>query len=194
MPWPKGRSRKPQVKLEDVSNVVDKPKEKGGKPKWTEKAGSNWDFAERIKNAAKGVSWSDTSEENRLAIDPEILERLKQQGIALQWCTKTVFGQPQEHHMSHFRRGGWTEVEPGEIEGVDVVEIDGVVLMARPLSIHQKALKHNHATAAQPWESRKQFLTEGVPLVSGAGRHPSAVKSNRLNRTLERVDIPTDER
>jgi hypothetical protein len=72
-------------------------------------------------------------------------------------------------------------------------EIDGsTVLMARSLALHNKALAHNKKTAAAPWEARKAFLNEGIPLTSGAGRHPSAVRSNKLNRTLERMDVPEE--
>jgi hypothetical protein len=92
MPWPKGRARKPKpdAALQVTVDEAAQPKKATAKPKWTEKAGSNWDFAERIKEKSRGVSWSDTSEENRLSIDPEILESLRQNGIVVQWVPKST--------------------------------------------------------------------------------------------------------
>jgi hypothetical protein len=45
------------------------------------------------------------------------------------------------------------------------------------------------AAAKAPLDSRQQMLVEGIP--TRGGSHPSALRHNRINKTRERLDIPS---
>src|SRR5262249_8661678 len=103
-----------------------------------------------------------------------------------------AYGQEQTRRFNNFLANGWVVVEPGVMPGVSVTEIEGMQLCVRPQVISEKARKAEQAEAEACWISVRQNFTEGVPLASGAGRHPSAISSNRLNKTIERITVPKD--
>jgi hypothetical protein len=79
---------------------------------------------------------------------------------------------------------------------VTVVEHGGLVLMARPMALHEKAQEQERRDAATVLANLRRKHGDGdlgpnVP--SEFSRHPSARRSNKHVRTLERITIPTDD-
>src|SRR5262249_24562110 len=123
----RGRPRKQPVEPQQAAPQAELPewdnKPKKPQPAYVQKFGvvpDHWD-GEFVDG-----------QESRMHIPRERVEALAQEGVALQWMTEAVFGQPQDHAMAVHRRNGWQEVQEGEIPGIDTVRVDGLVLMARP--------------------------------------------------------------
>jgi hypothetical protein len=173
MPWPKGRSRKKTA----PGPEKPKPTEKTG---IFARAGNNWD----------AVEWRDRSFDNRFGLPEEAHNWLRQNKLDAQWNTETVYGEKQDRHFNELRRNGWEPVEPGDIPGVDTVEIGGSRLCVRPMHISDKARKAERSKAQAEWDSRKQMLGEGVPLPSGAGGNVSARRANFIRSEYERIEVP----
>jgi hypothetical protein len=212
MGWTKGKKRGPRKpKPEAVQTIAAEPAKATSEPKaapkaepkaakkWAARAGSDWrldvGFVSRVRGH-KDDPWEDTSQEDRLRISPELIEGLRREGIVLQWVTHTCLGREERQNVSHYLRGGWTHVQPGDIEGINTVEIDGLKLMARPLEVHKKALKHQADLARAPILARERMLGAGGPglqLPSGAGAHSSARNFNHIRRSTETLEIPIPE-
>ena len=185
MPWPKGRPRK---KISPATPA------KPAKPV-KERAGNNWDdeksksFLDKVRSQ-DGSGWRDRSQDTLFSLSEETMGWLQQNSLDAQWCTREVYGEKQDRHFGNLMVNGWTPVEENSVPGVGVTEIGGSVLCVRPMHISDKARQAERDKSQAVLDLRRQYLTEGVPLQSGAGRHPSAIASNKLNRSLERVDVP----
>jgi hypothetical protein len=153
------------------------------------------DWKSKFGDASKWNGELASENENRLAIDPEILAACERNGISLEWKTESIFGQPQEHHMSVLRRNGWQAVQPGEIPGLDTTAIGGCVLMARPAVISAKAKARDQAEARSRITTMEQrhMLGDLGTAVTLDSRHSSAKAFNHHKRSLERLQIPGDE-
>jgi hypothetical protein len=187
MPWPKGKPRKKVSAAKDTRPLK-------------QRAGNNWDdeksksFLDKVRSQ-DGSGWRDRSADTLFDLSEETHGWLRQNNLDAQWITKEIYGQPQDRHFGNLLANGWVPVEQNAVPGLGVSEIGGSVLCVRPMAISEKARKAEKAKAQEILDLRRQqFQTEGVPLPSGAGRHPTAVTSNRLNRSLERIDIPGDEK
>ena len=68
----------------------------------------------------------------------------------------------------------------------------GMVLMARPMAIHEKAEARDKGNASGAITRMRMKHGEGdlAGVSPEASRHPSARRSNKHNRTIERLDIP----
>jgi hypothetical protein len=193
MGWPRGKPRK-KVLSEPVQAQAQKDKDKSDKPDWKQRAGNDWkatEFLERVRGY-DATNWRERTHDDRLSLPQETLDYLQSHQLDAQWITESVFGQRQDQRWNAFLANGWVPVEPDTIPGVSTGELDGVRLCVRPLAISEKARKAEYAAATAQWDTQRQFLKEGIALPSGAGAHPNAIHSNKLNRTLERLDIPRD--
>ncbi len=153
-------------------------------------AGARWEGAEVDEEVS----------EDRLFIPQEMIP----EGISLQWVTDSVMGQPQPQRRAQFERRGWTPVHPTDFNARfdgkftplgdnKEINVDGLVLMARPKEFTDKARRADRARAIEQVRIKEQALRGGdLPVTLDAG-HPSAVNSNRINRTMERISIPDDE-
>jgi hypothetical protein len=200
MGWPKGKSRKkvpPAAESKPVNAQAQAAKVKDGTKHWTQRAGNNWEsekaseFLSKVRDY-KADNWRDRSHDNPFSLSEEALDYLRASDLDVQWITESVYGQRQDRRFTAFLANGWTPVEPDTIPGVSAVEIDGSRLCVRPKAISDKARKADKAAATAAWDTKRQYLTEGIPLPSGAGAHPNAIRSNKLNRSLERIDVPRD--
>jgi hypothetical protein len=180
---PRGRPKKVCAPDWDAGKAADPSapatKPPSGKPKW----------ATKFSDASKWSGEFSTTEEDRLAIPQETIDDLARQGIVVQWFSESVYGQAQEHRMGVARKNGWMEVQSGEIPNISVVAVDGLRLMARPAEIHKHAQSLEKATAQERVSVKEQQLRGGDLGIPGAD-HPSAVRSNKVNRTLEKIEIP----
>lgn len=181
MAWPKGRPR--TRKTEVGAAPLRKPM------RWTMAAGARWE----------GADINEEVSEDRLSVPKEMIP----EGMTLQWVTDSVFGQPMPQRRAQFERRGWTPVHPQDFDGrfdgkftplgaTNEINVDGLVLMARPAEFTEKARKRDRMKATEQVRIKEQSLRGGdLPVTLDAG-HPSAVRSNMINRTMERVHIPND--
>lgn len=161
------------------------------RPNWKMKAGANWE----------DVTEDDLEESpDRLRIPrSEIPE-----GIDLQWVTDSIFGQPMPERRASFEKRGWTPVHQEDFDGClngkfmprgkeGEIKVDGMVLMARPLELSIKAKKRDRRAALEQVAVKEQALTGGdLSKVSLDSRHETALRSNKINKSYERIAIPEE--
>lgn len=136
---------------------------------------------------------------DRLGIDPSLVP----DGMSLQWVTDSVYGQPVPQHRARFEKRGWTPVHqedfdkafdglfmPRGAEGE--IKVDGMVLMARPAEMTRKAALDDRRKAQDVIRIKEQALRGGDINTSLDSQHPTALRTNRISKTMERVEVPSD--
>jgi len=176
-----GRPRKIQPDAVVVENKEPK--------RFKMKAKPNWDH----------IDASDESTPDRLRIKPELIP----EGYSFQWVTDSVYGQGVPQHRADFEKRGWTPVHQedfdGQFDGMFMpkgaqgeIGVEGLVLMARPIEFTIKAERIDHKRAREQVMIKEQALRGGdIPITLDA-RHPSAVSTNRISKSYERLEIPGD--
>ena len=153
------------------------------------KAGTAW----KSKYGSTPPEWDGvfhSPHENRFAIDQQVVDDLMREGVVLQWFVTSVMGKPEPHAIAAAERNGWKRVEEGDLPGVGMVEGDGLQLMARPVAIHKQAMAQEHRLAVEQIETKQESFMGGRSMRASGADHPSAIRSNKINRTLERLDVP----
>lgn len=121
-------------------------------------------------------------------------------GFDLQWITVSVFGQPQPQHRARFERKGWVPVHsedwdsrfrgmflPESHEGE--IEVDGLVLMARPMVFSDKARRIDQRNAQERTQIKERQLRGGhLDGVTLDTHHETVI--NRVEKHLEPVPVP----
>jgi len=166
--------------------VAAKPAQKT----WTMRAGNNWDNA----------TISDDSV--RFALD--VPEQLVPAGMTFQWATRSIYGQPMQQSLNASHAAGWTDVHESDFDGLgkqiaNLFETDAsgyvvkeaCILQARPTELHKKAVARDERRAKEQVQLKAAAFTGGEINATGAN-HPSALASNRINRTMERIEIPKE--
>lgn len=134
---------------------------------------------------------------DRLRIDKSIVPA----GMTLQWVTDSVLGQGVPQHRAQFEKKGWTPVHQedfdGQFDGLFMpkgrqgeIVSDGLVLMARPSEITKRAEIADKQRAYQQVAIKEAALTGGDIGVTLDAQHPSAKNSNRIRKSVERIEIP----
>ncbi len=158
-------------------------------PRYKMKAKPNWDDED-----ADGLP---DESPDRLGIDPALVP----EGMSLQWVTDSVYGQAVPQHRARFEKRGWTPVHQEDFDSVfdgmfmpkgmdGEIKVDGMVLMARPAEMTRKAVRDERRRAQEVIRIKEQALRGGDINTSLDSQHPSALKTNRINRTMERIEIP----
>lgn len=135
---------------------------------------------------------------DRLRIEPEIVQALYRDGVALQWITRAVRGQETPQEMSKYTKGGWTPVHQSDFDGLldgmflskgldEVITVEDCMLVARPAEIQKKAVRAQFSEAARPLQIAEEQLGHGIPGVTGSN-HKSV--QNSIKKSIERVEIP----
>lgn len=157
------------------------------KTKWNMRATPNWE-----QHDPTSVETPD-----KLHIDPSLIP----EGMSLMWVTSQVLGQDVSQHRSIFERGGWTPVHQSDFDGQfdgkfmpkgrdGEITHEGLVLMARPKEITEKAKFLEKKKAYEQVAIKEKALTSGdIPVTLDAG-HESAIRTNRINKSYERLEIP----
>lgn len=126
------------------------------------------------------------------------------EGMALQWVTDSVLGQSMAQHRAVFERTGWTPVHQedfgGRFDGMFMtkgapgeINVEGLVLMARPKEYSDKANKAERAKAREQLAIKERALRGGdLPGVTLDAQAPNALQSNKINRSYERIAVPED--
>jgi hypothetical protein len=167
------------------------PMREAMRPNLKMKAAPNWEHG--ADHLAKG-----TGSVDRLHIDPDLIP----EGMSFQWVTDSVYGRPETQHRADFEKGGWTPVHgedfDGQFDGMFLpkgtegeIKNEGVVLMARPKELNIKAKMAECKKADEAVRSQSYALKEGrMPGITLDAEHPSAINSNRINKSVERLMIP----
>jgi hypothetical protein len=128
-------------------------------------------------------------------------------GFDLQFITKSVYGQEQPSHTAGFYRRGWEPVWASDFDHKfdgrwtppghqGPIEIDGMILVARDARWSAKA-KEDDKRKAQGALAVKEAQLKGGQLegvsMDGGSRHPSALASNKIKKSYERLNVPEDE-
>jgi hypothetical protein len=135
---------------------------------------------------------------DRLKIDPSLIP----EGMSAMWVTDTVLGQGVPQHRSKFEQGGWTPIHQSDFDGQfngmfmprdaeGEINVEGLVLMMRPKELTARAEKADRRRAQEQVAIKEQALTGGdMPGVSLDARHQSATNTNRIRRSVERIEVP----
>lgn len=154
----------------------------------------------RAKPNWENIDASAPDTPDRLSIPAHLIP----EGMAAQWVTSTVIGQEMATHRAGFERKGWTPVHQddfdGQFDGMFMpkgapgeITVDGLVLMVRPKELNDKAQLANDMRARQQ-VARKEAAMRGGDLqgVTLDPSHPTALQSNKLNKGLERIQVPEE--
>lgn len=137
---------------------------------------------------------------DRLRVDPSLVPA----GMSLQWVTDSVYGQPVPQHRAEFEKRGWTPIHQEDFDRVfdgmfmpkgaeGEIKVDGMVLMARPEELTQRARAADKRKAQEVIRIKEQALRGGDINTSLDSQHPTALQTNRINRSMERIEIPKDQ-
>lgn len=116
------------------------------------------------------------------------------------WVTASIYGQPQPQRLSRFQRQGWRPVMAAQFDGLFMpkghkgyIEVDGLVLHERSKKISDLARAHEIKKARGQIRAKEAQLLGGqVDGVTLDTQHPSALRSNRINKSYEKIDIPEE--
>jgi hypothetical protein len=194
--WPAGKPRGKKT-TESAAEPAETPvqimmREQKARPTMLGKmkARPNWDSEDFVGVGMDGV--------DRLRIDPEVVQALARDGVALQWITKSVRGQEMPQETAKFIRGGWTPVHQSDFDGLldgrfmpkgqdEPIVVDDCMLVARPMELQQKAQRAQYKDAGRPLQITEEQLGHGIPNVTGSN-HKSV--HNTIKKSMDRIEIP----
>lgn len=176
----RGRPRKTQVEREVMREPVRTKS-------WDMKAKPNWETIDPTIEDSP----------DRLYVDPSLIP----EGMSLQWVVDSIFGQEQSQARGTFERTGWTPVHQSDFGGQfdgrfmpkgkeGEINVDGLVLMARPKAMTDKARRAETKRAYEQVAIKEQALRGGDIPITLDSRHPSATNTNKINKSYERIEIP----
>src|SRR5882672_4817908 len=124
-------------------------------------------------------------------------------GMSALWVTDSVLGKPMPQHRAGFEKTGWTPVHQddfdGQFDGMFMpkgmdgeIKQEGTTLMMRPKELTDRAKAVDQRNAREQVQIKEQALRGGDLNTSLDSQHPSAINSNRVNKSYERVTIPED--
>lgn len=185
-----GRPSNAEKALRSAKADAPTPKAKKAAPQYNMKAKPNWEDA---------IDSSVDDTPDRLRIDPSLIP----EGMALQWVTDSVLGQSVPHHRAEFERRGWTPIHQDDFDGQfngmwmpksapGEINCDGLVLMARPKQLNDRAKLLDRRKAVEQVALKEQAWKGGDIGTSLDSQHPSAINSNRISKSVERISIPKD--
>lgn len=176
---------------EEVKRGPGRPKkEEPAPPKYKMKAKPNWEE----------IDYDMENTPDRLRIPHEMWP----EGMTLQWVTDSVLGQNMGQHRSTFERTGWTPVHQEDFDGrfngmfmprgaEGEIKYEGLVLMARPEEITKRARDEETRKAREQIMIKERALKGGdMPNVTLDAQHRSALQTNKIGKSYERIDVPKD--
>lgn len=157
-----------------------------------------------MKARPEGWSANDSFETDDNPNKQNIPRHMIPEGMDMRWVTDTVYGKPFAEWRSQAERNGWTPVHPEDFDGrfdgqyapkgtKGECRVEGQVLMARPLELSDRAKQRDRRAALQQVAIKEQALTGGdLRGVSLDTTHETALRANRINKTVERIALPED--
>jgi hypothetical protein len=192
--WPAGKPRAARRTAEEIKAAADRAAAPPKNPmKAKMKARPNWDSDDFVGVGVEGV--------DRLRIPPEIVQSLWQDGIALQWATRSVRGMETPQELGKMTRGGWTPVHQSDFDGIldgmfmskgiddFPIAVEDCLLVARPTELQKKSKVAMSRDARLPLQIAEEQIGHGIPGVTGSN-HKSV--RNTINKTTERIEIPDE--
>ena len=177
---PVGRPRKHPL-------VEREPKREPTSTSFKMRAKSNWENFD--------ASAEDTPD--RLRIKPTLIP----EGMTAQWVTDSIYGQGVPQHRSEFEKKGWTPVHQEDFDGqfdgmfmpkgaAGEIAVEGLVLMMRPKEFTDSAKKRDLRKAREQVSVKEAAWRGGDIATSLDSQHPSALRTNRIRKSVEKLDIP----
>ncbi len=120
---------------------------------------------------------------------------------SFRWVMDSILGQQDPHWRSKAEMAGWRPVTQrsfnGELNGLFMrkdapgeINVDGLVLMVRPMGMTEKArLKEKRAAHEQVLIKEQAWRAGEIPVTLDS-QHPTAVNTNRINKSYERIEVP----
>lgn len=196
--WPKGKPRpkrtplwKPKPVIQEAARVPEREPIREASDRTTRRV------------PLEQRTWDMDVESLAATINPmHIDQRDIPDGFDLQWVTLTCYGQEFPDHRKHFESGGWEQVHTTDFQGKYAdrwtakdfngpVTYNGQALYARPKALSIKSRARDLREARQAVQIKEQQLKGGelrnVSLDSG---HETAIRSNRINRSIEQIAVP----
>lgn len=142
--------------------------------------------------------YQEFEEEDRLRIPRDMIP----DGFDMLWVTQSVFGRPESQHFSRFVRQGWVAVHQEDFDGrfrgmfmpasyEGEIAMDGLVLMARSRAWTDKARANDLRRARERVNIKeRQLLNGALTGVTLAPDHPTAVRNNIINHSVEQIAVP----
>lgn len=133
-------------------------------------------------------------ESDMLFIPPELVP----EGMRYNWKTLSVFGQQQSRRFGRFQATGWEPVPASRHPGLftpmgydGFIEYDGLVLMEKPEELCLRSEARDFMKARDQVQTKEQQLRGGdIRGVSLDAQHKTAVRSNKINKSYERFEVP----
>jgi hypothetical protein len=130
--------------------------------------------------------------EDILHIDPDRIPP----DMDLRWVRVSTYGQPDPKNYAAAERNAYVKLDPAdrkEIDGCEIVEEGGLVLMVRSRAISERARSQQYQDAVKPLETQARRAGEGDLGDYGVTLDPRKAKSsNVFKKSIERIDIPKD--
>lgn len=179
----------------------------GGEKPAAPTTGSGVQAPKRYKMKAK-PNWDDIDD-----VDPSDMSRIDKyhiaksewpEGFDLRWVRYETFGKEDTQNLSDANKTGWTPVHQSDFDGrwdgrwhqrgTDVnITYGGLALCARPEEISRKSRNAEYRKAREQIEIKERSLRGGdIPNVTLDAQHKSALQTNRISRTFERISVPED--
>jgi hypothetical protein len=190
------RSKKPSLRGDKAAAKAAKPKV--ARPQVVEPA------------AEAATGWEPYEETSELQIPVDIVKRIEGHGFSLEWHARTASGKLQIQRIRYRNgKGQWSPVRVGDFGGLlDSLAAPGskdgdpivvgetgneLVLEARPVAIQKQARAFDKRAAEEPVRMIDfKYRSEGVDVsMPGGGKHPTALRNNRVNRSWEQIPVPT---
>lgn len=132
-------------------------------------------------------------ETNMLHIPPELIP----DGMRYNWKTMSVLGQQQARRFGRYQATGWEPVPASRHPGLFTprgyegeIEYDGLVLMEKPEELCRQTEAREYRKAREQVKAKEDQLRGGDVGTTLDSRHKSALQSNRINKSYERIDVP----
>lgn len=184
MGWPRGKPRKQKTEsLTPIQQAAAK-----ADPRHKMKARPNWD--DYVAEEAP---------ENELHIPADSFP----DDMDLQWVAISCLGEPLNDQRSMYEQKGWTPIHQSDFDGLydgrwmrkgeeGEITYKGLVLMARPLKYSKRAKELEFKKAREQVMVKEAALKGGDLPTSLDSQHPSALRSNIINKTIERIEVPKE--
>ncbi len=178
---------------EEIKRPVGRPR-KNLEPKQPPKQ-----FKMRAKPNWENFDPTEDETPDRLRVPPDKVP----EGMSLQWVTDSVYGQGVPQQRADVERQGGTPVHQDDFDGqfdgmfmpkgsTGEINVEGLVLMARPREFTHKAKLAEQRKAREQVFIKEQALRGGDIPIPLDPRHPSAISTNRITKTMERIAVPED--
>jgi|SRR6516225_5417542 hypothetical protein len=153
------------------------------------------------KPQRESLEYRPYEQKSPLEIDPQLILDLAHDGYVVEWKAVEVLGQPQKE--GSWLSNGWEPCLRSDFGGLlknigdqggpddSHVQVGGLTLMIRPKQMHDVAKQHQKREAQDNVDQIQGLLNHGIPVRGGS--HPTALRSNKINRSYERIEIPSDE-